>query len=241
VSVTTYRTTVRHTREAPVANRFRYRASAWLVDLADLPRLPRGLRWLAAFEARDHLGESTESIGSKIERLLAGHDVDVAGGRILMLANARAFGHVFNPISIHWCHAADGKLAAVVAEVHNTYGDRHAYVLRPDPDGRVDHVLDKQMYVSPFNAVTGDYRITVTPPGERVGVSVTLVRPGQPPFVATLTGDRRETRSVLPAAMSTAGASLRVSALIRWQGIRLFLRGLHVEPRPIHARQEAVG
>ena len=49
-----------------------------------------------------------------------------------MLANARALGHVFNPISIHWCYAADGGLAAVVAEVQNTYGDRHAYLLRPE-------------------------------------------------------------------------------------------------------------
>jgi hypothetical protein len=97
------------------------------------------------------------------------------------------------------------------------------------------------MYVSPFNPVAGDYRITVTPPGSRVGVTVTLVRPGQPDFVATLTGDRCESRSILRAAMSTAGASMRVSALIRWQGVRLFLRGLHIEPRPIHARQEAVG
>jgi DUF1365 family protein len=241
VTATTYRTTVTHARRAPVANRFRYRASAWLVDLADLPRLPPGLRWLAAFEPRDHLGEPRDGLRSNVARLLAHHDVDITGGRILMLANARAFGHAFNPISIFWCHTADDTVAAVVAEVHNTYGDRHAYVLRPDPDGRVDQVLDKQMYVSPFNAVDGSYRISVTPPGERVTVAVSLVRPGQPAFVATLTGERREPRSVLRAAISTAGASLRVSGLIRWQGIRLFLRGLQIEARPAHPRQQAVG
>jgi DUF1365 family protein len=241
VSAMTYRTTVVHARKAPIGNRFRYRASGWLVDLTDLPRLPSGLGWLATFEPRDHLGDPRESLRSNVERLLARHGVDVEGGRILMLANARALGHVFNPISIFWGYAGDGRLAAIVAEVHNTYGDRHAYVLAPEANGRVDQVLEKQMYVSPFNPVAGDYRITVTPPGERIGVTVSLIRPGQPPFVATLNGERRAPRSVLRAAVSTAGASLRVSALIRWQGIRLFLRGLRIEPRPIHARQEAVG
>lgn len=240
-AATTYRTVVTHARKAPLRNKFRYRASAWLVDLDSPPQLPRGLRWLAAFEARDHLGEPSASLRANVTRLLADHDVDITAGRVLMLANARALGHVFNPISIYWCHAADGTLAAVVAEVHNTYGDRHAYLVRPDAAGRVDQVLDKQMYVSPFNPVDGEYRISVTPPGTRVTVAITLTRPGQPPFVAALSGDRSPARPVLQAAVSTAAASLRVSALIRWQGIRLFLRGLRVEPRPIHARQEAVG
>jgi uncharacterized protein len=127
-----------------------------------------------------------------------------------------------------------------VAEVHNTYGDRHAYILRPDADGQVDQRIDKAMYVSPFNPIDGCYRITVTEPTDRVAVSVTLEREGQPPFVATMTGTRRSTSPVVAAAISTAVTSLRVSALIRWQGVRLVARGLRVEPRPIRSRQEAV-
>jgi len=239
-TATTYRTVVTHARQAPLRNRFRYRTAAWLVDLDQVPRLNRGLGWLARFDAADHLGEPAHSLRDNLTRLLATHDIDVAGGRIVMLANARAFGHAFNPISVHWCYAADETLVAVVAEVHNTYGDRHAYVLRPDANGRVDQLLDKAMYVSPFNSVEGEYRIAVSPPAERVSVSVTLTREGQPPFVATLQGTRRSPRSVFSAAVTTAATSARVSTLIRWQGVRLFLRGLRVEPRPIHPRQEAV-
>lgn len=239
-SATTYRTTIRHARQAPLVNRFRYRSESWLVDLDELPRLPRGLRWLAAFESRDHLGDANASLRDNLTRLLERHDVDVSGGRILMLANARALGHTFNPISIHWCYDATDELVAVVAEVHNTYGDRHAYVLPPSPDGSVDHVLDKAMYVSPFNPVDGEYRITVSPPGEHVAVAVTLTRGRHQPFVATLRGTRRASRSATAAAFATAATSLRVSALIRWQGIRLYARGLRVQPRPVHVRQEAV-
>jgi hypothetical protein len=239
-TATTYRTVIDHSRQGPLRNQFRYRANAWLVDLDRLPQLPRGLRWLARFEARDHLGEPDQTLRENLTALLATHDIDATGCRLLMLSNARALGHAFNPISVHWCRATDGSVRAVIAEVHNTYGDRHAYVLTPDDDGRVDQVLDKAMYVSPFNPVHGHYRIVVSPPDERVSVSVTLSRDGQPPFVAALHGRRQSARPVVLAALSTAVASLRVSTLIRWQGVRLYLRGLRVEPRPIHARQEAV-
>jgi DUF1365 family protein len=240
MAATTYDTVVTHARQAPIRNRFRYRTRAWLVDLDSVPQLPKRLAWLASFDAKDHLGEPEESLRDNVNRLLATNDLDVTGGRILMLANARSFGHAFNPISVHWCYDKADTLVAVVAEVHNTYGDRHAYLLRPDADGRVDQRLDKAMYVSPFNPVDGHYRIVVSEPAERVSVSVTLERDGQPPFVATLLGTRRPSRSLVATAVATAATSARVSMLIRWQGVRLFLRGLRVEPRPIHSAQEAV-
>jgi uncharacterized protein len=52
-----------------------------------------------------------------------------------MLANARVLGHVFDPLSVFWCYDSSELLACVVAEVHNTYGERHAYLLRPDEAG----------------------------------------------------------------------------------------------------------
>jgi hypothetical protein len=236
-SATTYATVVTHARTAPLVNRFRYRSSAWLVDLDKLPTLPVGLRWLARFDTADHIGAPQQSLRDNVTAVLADEGIDVAGGRILMLANARALGHAFNPISVHWCYGADGALAAVVAEVHNTYGDQHAYVLRPGPDGRVDGHLDKAMYVSPFNPVDGTYRIIVSEPGPRLSVSVTLERDGQPPFVASLQGSRQPVRPLLRAALSTATTSLRVTTLIHWQGVRLFLRGLRVEPRPVYSQE----
>ena len=49
----------------------------------------------------------------------------------MLLTNARVLGYVFNPLSVYYCHAADGGLRCVVAEVHNTYGQRHCYLLHP--------------------------------------------------------------------------------------------------------------
>jgi uncharacterized protein len=230
--VTTYDLVIDHSRRAPLHNRFRYRTRCWLVDLEELPRLPRGLRWLARFDPRDHIGDPARSLRDNLAAVLAAESIDVSGGRILMLANARALGHVFNPLTLHWCYDAEGCLIAVVAEVHNTYHGRHAYVLRPDANGRVDVRLAKQMYVSPFNPVDGGYRITVSEPRERLDVAVSLERRGQPPFVATLRGRRLPAAGPVGTALRTATTSLRVSALIRWHGIVLVLRGLRVQPRP---------
>ncbi|HTW21539.1 MAG TPA: DUF1365 domain-containing protein [Mycobacteriales bacterium] len=239
MKATTYDAVISHSRQTPLRNRFRYRTRTWLVDLDELPTLPSGLRWLARFDAGDHIGSSTTRIRDNIGELLAAHGLGLDGGRVLMLANARALGHVFNPLSLHWCYDRSGVLQAVVAEVHNTYGDRHAYVLRPGPDGRVDERIEKQMYVSPFNRVDGHYRIVVSDPGARVSVSVTLERDGMPPFVASLRGSRRPSTGLVAAGLATAVTSLWVSALIRWQGVRLYLRGLRVEPRPARIAREA--
>jgi DUF1365 family protein len=104
-------------------------------------------------------------------------------------------------------------------------------VLRPDGSGFAE--ADKQLYVSPFYPVDGRYRLHVPEPGDRLTLSVTLHRPDGEPFSATMTGERRSATvwSLLRVWWRYPLAPLRVSALIRWQGIRLWRRGLEVVPR----------
>lgn len=222
-----------HVRRERVPRRFRYGMYLWFVDLADLPRLPRPLRAFARFRARDHIGDPDRSIRSNVDALLAEHGIDLGGGRVSMLTSAAVLGHVFNPLSLFWCFGHDGRLRCVVAEVHNTYGDRHAYVLEPDERSRAE--TGKRLYVSPFFAVDGRYELQVPVPGERLAVSVRLLRGDRRPvFVATLTGERRPARTgqLLRLLARYPLPTLRVAMLIRWQGIRLWLRGLPVAPRP---------
>jgi DUF1365 family protein len=116
-----------------------------------------------------------------------------------------------------------------VAEVHNTYGGRHTYLLRPDEHGHSE--VKKAMYVSPFYPVDGWYDIRVSQPGESVSVTVTLNRGDDEPFVATLRGQRLDASSFNVARSTLACSALRVAILIRWQAVRLWLRGLKVQPR----------
>ncbi len=234
-----YATTIRHARTAPVRHGFTHRSYAWFVDLDELPQLG-WLTPLAGFEARDHLGDPGGTLRTNLDAFLATHGVDLGGGRITMLANARVLGYVVNPISVFWCHRLDGRLECVVVEVHNTYGQRHAYLVRPDTSGRASTA--KELYVSPFNDVSGSYELLLPEPGRRLHLSVTLSRPGQPPFVASAVGvaEPASVGAVLRTAVTRPLEPLAVMARIRWHGIRLWARGLPIQARPVHAPQEAV-
>jgi DUF1365 family protein len=238
-----YRTAISHVRQSPLKNAFTYRSYSWFVDVDHLPRLPRLLRPLAEFRAGDHLGDPGSSIRSNVERFLQVQGIQPGGGPIHMLTSARVLGYVFNPLTLFWCYTAGGELQCVVAEVHNTYGERHCYLLRPDAGGRAE--ADKAFFVSPFFAVDGRYAMTFTDPtaaadGE-LRVEITLARAAQVLFRASLVGYRDHMdRSFLSGSLRHPGVGLRTIALIRLQGTRLWLKHLPLMPRPVAPVQEGV-
>ncbi|MEW2545820.1 DUF1365 domain-containing protein [Streptomyces sp. NPDC047002] len=236
-----YPCTVAHARVSPRRYAFRMRTYLWLIDPDRPPALPWWLRPLARFDARDHFGGSRPTIRAGLESFLAAHDIDLEGGTVSMLAHARVFGHVFNPLTLYWCHRPDGSLACVVAEVHNTYGERHCYLLHTDASGRA--TVGKDFYVSPFFPVDGAYAMRLPEPGERLSLTVHLDRPGGRAFTATVRGTRRAatSRELLVAALRHPWSTAAVSAGIRIHGIAIrVLRGLPVQPRPRHPHQEGV-
>ncbi|MFV0126657.1 DUF1365 domain-containing protein [Streptomyces sp. HMX112] len=235
-----YDCVVSHARTAPLHHGFRHRTYLWLVDLDQTPLLPRLLRPLARFDPRDHFGGSAPSIRAGLDAYLHAHGVDLDGGSVLMLAHARVLGYVFNPITVYWCHNRDGTLVCVVTEVHNTYGQRHCYLLRPDDSGRAE--VEKDFYVSPFFPVDGVYRMRLPVPGDRLALTVQLRRDDTTPFTATVHGTHlpATARQVWRVALRRPWSTAAVTAGIRLHGIRLLLRGLPVQPRPPHATQEGM-
>jgi predicted NAD/FAD-binding protein/DUF1365 family protein len=221
-----FATTIRHTRRKPFARSFTHRSQTWLVDVDDLP--DHGV--LGRFEARDHIGDPERSLRENVQAFLDRQGVDVRGGRLLLAANARAFGHCFNPISVWWCWNKAGNLAATVVEVHNTYGDRHAYLVHTDAQGR--GTVDKAMYVSPFHGTDGTYRVAAPVPGERLRVAVTLDSDDGATFSASLTGRRSQITPI-----RAAPAAIRHTLLIRMHGVWLWLRRLPIQPRPTHHQE----
>ncbi|WP_433274738.1 DUF1365 domain-containing protein [Actinosynnema sp. CS-041913] len=229
--VNLYEVEIGHVRRERPARAFRHRAYLWLVDLDALPRLPWWLRPFARFEARDHLGSPERTIRRNVDAWLAERDVDLGGGRITMLANARLLGHVFNPLSLFWCHRASGELECVIAEVHNTYGERHAYLLRPDEAGRAR--VAKEFSVSPFLETSGQYVMRVPEPAGGLSVTIALRQGGATPFSATMTGRRLPAtpRELARLLVRRPLMTYRVSGLIRRHGIALWARRVPVVPR----------
>ena len=236
-----YPCTIAHVRTTPRRYALRHRTYMWLVDPDRPPRLPLPLRPFARFDPRDHFTGDRPTIRAGLDAFLAEHGVDLGGGRVLRLTHARVLGYVFNPLTLYWCHGPAGELRCVVAEVHNTYGGRHGYLLRPDAAGAEKELrTDKEFYVSPFFPVDGRYRMRLPPPGARLDVTVHLDREGGRAFTATVRGTRRavSTASLLRLALRHPWSTLAVSAAIRAHGIRLYLRGLPVQPRPEHRTSE---
>ena len=127
----------------------------------------------------------------------------------------------------------------MVAEVHNTYGGRHAYLLPPD-SGQPAMVM-KKLHVSPFNDVDGYYLVRAPRPDSQLNVTISLHRENQPAFVATMRGDRRRASigEIIRLQLVAPLAPLMGALGIRVQGITLWLRRVPLVPRPAIADKEA--
>lgn len=228
---------VKHARLSPKRHDFSNSAYQWLVDVDHADLTPRGLRWLASLRAEDHLGPASGTLGDNIRGFLAAQGVGWSAHRVLMLANARTLGYVFDPLSVFWCYAADGRLEGVVAEVHNTYGERHGYVVELDERGRGR--ADKTFYVSPFFGVFGDYQLKFTLDGDRVGTFITLRQDDAVVFTASFTGRAvpLTRRRIVTSSLRQPLMAQRIALLIRVHGVWLWARRLPVVRRLPHQKQ----
>jgi len=132
-----YRGAVMHARYRPVQHRLEHRVFAMLLDLDELEELARATRGFGhnrfnflSFYDRDHGPGDGTPLRPWLESLVAAQGIDIRGGALRVLCYPRVLGFVFNPLSVWYCYRRDGALAAVVYEVHNTFGERHAYVFR---------------------------------------------------------------------------------------------------------------
>jgi DUF1365 family protein len=238
-----YRTRITHLRRAPVHHYFEQRGYCWYVDLDNLPRLPRWLRPFAKFDARDHFStpaEQEQTLRERVDAFLDERGISLPGGTVTALMQARVLGYVFNPLSIFWCHDADGVVRHVIAEVHNTYGGRHAYLLPPTGDQPA--AVRKKLYVSPFNEVDGYYLVCAPRPADELDVTISLHRENKPAFVATLRGSRRRASvgQLLRLQLVAPVAPLMGALWIRIQGITLWARRVPVVPRKPAVERERV-
>lgn len=242
-----FRCRLAHIRRQGVRHAFRYTVYLWLVDVDDLPCLPRLLTPLARFDPRDHLGIPGRRLRANLDDYLAANGIVLGGGRIMMLAQPRALGYAFDPVTFFYCYGADESPVCVIAEVRSTFGERHCYLIRlAQPE---DAEVRKALYVSPFFPVDGHYRMRFTLSAHELAAAVTLYRastanrPAEPAFAATLAGRRVRAPASLAASIVRPWQVLsayRTIALIHWQARRLRWRGLTPARRRYHEPQQGV-
>jgi DUF1365 family protein len=227
-----YRTRITHLRRSPVHHYFEHSGYSWYVDVDALPVLPRWMRPVARFDARDHFdGAPDDTLRQRVDAFLSERGVDLHGGTITALLQARVFGYVFNPVSLYWCHDREGALRHVVVEMHNTRGGRHAYLL-PAADDRPASAA-KKLPMSPFSAVDGHYLVLAPRPNGEVNVRISLHRDNQAAFVSTLRGNRRGAGigQLLWLQLVAPLAPLMGALEIRVQNAMLRMRRVSMAPR----------
>jgi DUF1365 family protein len=157
--------------------------------------------------------------------------------QVLLLSQPRVLGHVFNPVSFWLCYDAEAALRVVIAEVNNTYGDRHSYLVYRDdlaPITAEDRLRARKIFhVSPFQQIEGTYEFRFDIRENRIGIWIDFSG-GNGGLIATLVGQRRpaSSASILGATLRRPFGSRRVLALIHWQALKLWWKGASFRTRP---------
>ncbi|MEM9853466.1 MAG: DUF1365 domain-containing protein [Pseudomonadota bacterium] len=237
-----------HGRRGATKNAFRYSVDYVLLDAEASPRAPflfgRNGRGLASLHDSDHGGAPGAGSGARwVRDVLKAHGLPQPA-RIELLAQPRFWGHVFNPVAFWLCYDAAGELPVIIAEVTNTFGDRHSYLchtddLRPLTRG-VEVRATKVMHVSPFMPVEGGYRFRFDIRADRIGIWIDYRQGNEGGLIATLSGPRRALSSwgILRAALRRPLGSRRVLALIHWQALKLWWKGVRYRPQPVPPSEE---
>ncbi len=239
------RSRVRHRR----FDRFRYDFvypffRVW-VDIDRLSRVDRASRIFrynrpgaVSLRDRDHGARDDSPLRPWLEGHLEAHGVTNAQGPIYLFAFPRILGYGFNPLSLWFAYSEEHSLKAVLFEVHNTFGERHSYLVHRAGETltwpiRSHH--DKTFYVSPFLPMDLRYAFALYRTGERLRVVVKDYTPEgelklvaiEDTYVRPLTD-----RSLGMAVARFPFSSLRAMALIHWQALKLWFRGARPYRRP---------
>ncbi len=236
-----------HDRARPRRHHLRYGVFMLLLDLdeidaldARLKRFSRG-RWnLTSFHDRDHLDDPNASLKDTVLAKLRARGLAPAGARISVLAMPRILGKGFNPLSVFFCHDAEGRLVATVHAVRNTFGQRHDYVLPAGKarGGLVEQGAKKAFYVSPFLPMDLRYAFEIAPPAETVQIGVDVLDDDGLVLSATFAGERRDLTdaALWKAVMGHPWQIAGVLAAIHWEALKLVLKGFRFFPQDPETR-----
>jgi DUF1365 family protein len=235
-----------HTRVRPVRHRLRHRMLWLLLDLDELPALSRTLHLFSVnrfnlidFRERDHGAGTTLPLRTQIEHHMRAAGLVPDGGAIRVLCMPRVLGTVFNPLSVFFCHRADGGLHAMLYEVNNTFGERHSYLI---PVAEADchaSVLRqncaKEFHVSPFMDMTMTYHFRITRPAERATVAIEGRDSSGLMITAAYGGTRHALtdRNLFRAFLAQPLLAGQVLGAIHWEALILWRKGMRLRTKPV--------
>lgn len=234
---------VRHMRLKPVRHAFAYPTYFLMLPMRAMRLngnglLARNRRGVLSFFDSDH-GDGRADALSWLDDMLLREGVEDASGEVWLHTYPRVLGYTFKPVSFWFCHGADGALRAIVAEVNNTFGERHCYLLDEPRYGR-ELTAGKVFHVSPFCSLEGGYRFRFMRAAQE-GVEKTVARvdyddDAGPLLQTSVSGDLEPLgrESLRKALWSYPAMTFGLVARIHWQAFRLWRKRVPFfrKPRP---------
>jgi len=242
-----YQCNIRHERLMPVKHSFEYPLYLYYLDLSELPLLDRRLpffghnRWnLSSIYDSDYLHDNAGSIGQKLAALLQSQGYPENIQKIMMITSARFLDKVFNPVNFYFCFGTNERFSCVVAEVNNTFGEKHLYILqarRNDPAGYPQTFSAlKSFHVSPFNNMEGEYQFRFSEIGLKLDIRIQLVRHGEIILKTKVCGNRTPLSPLnhIKTIIRHPLQPLLTMQRILWQAAKLyFIKKLPYYPKPV--------
>lgn len=233
---------VMHARKSPVQHRWIFPYCFYAIDLDELEELDRTVRGFGynrwrpvALCDRDYL-RGNVSLREQLSEFVDLQDID----RIILITAARFMKKVFNPVSFYYGLRSDDSPTCMVAEVNNTFGERHLYVLEGDHGFPLRCRSDKQFHVSPFNNMDGHYEFTFSAPDDDIAIEIRLVRDDATIMDAALWGSGRPltTANLWKTILRHPFTAWMTMPRILWQAILLhykFKLPVFHKPKPSHS------
>ncbi|MDP1581784.1 MAG: DUF1365 domain-containing protein [Candidatus Didemnitutus sp.] len=248
-----YECHILHHRFSPRVNRFLYRVFFFAIDLDELDALHQRLRLFSVgqrnlysfrdadfFPTHEAVHNATpaarpapaadgQTLKARVVAFLAAHEVDLTGGKIVLVTLPRVLGYLFNPVSFYFCYDCRGQPIAAVAEVTNTFREVKPYFVgRPAADGRFRCRMPKEFYVSPFSDVDVSFAFMLRPLTDRLAVQIDDYIGDARTLTSVLTGAQHPLTDARLAwfTVKYPFITLRVVFLIHWHALQLWWKRL---------------
>lgn len=241
-AITLYQGQTVHERLQPFLHRFRYPLLSIMIDVDRLQEAGRSSKLfsferfnLFSFRQKDHGPRDGSSLAVWSRNLFRSAGLQVDQLSVRLLCFPRVLGYVFNPLSVYFAEDRDGALKGLIYQVHNTFGDDHAYVVATESgSGAQKHDADKVFHVSPFFDVAGRYEFKLRQNQESFRLVIHKQRETGPDLLATMSlkPSRVTSGNLIKAFLKLPFSTTQAIVGIHFQALRLMLKGACYHKRP---------
>jgi len=236
---------VLHHRRSPKEHKFSYKLFMPHLFLDELPRVFQGTWFWSAnrpnlswFRREDSPRPEIPSLEAAVKQTLYEQLGVHFEGRVSMITHLRTFGHLFNPVTFYYCWDQNLQSPlAVMTEITNTpWQERYAKAFHwtdsKNTKGRSKQAFQKEFHVSPFIGMNIAYDWHFDAPGTKMNIDMVLREEGEVLFTAHLHMKQKPLTATRLnwALLRFPFLTLKVTAGIYWQALRLKLKGIPFYP-----------